>query len=99
MTVWLEHPVGATASELCLSSGSELAAALRRRELSSRELLGHYLQRVERLNRRINAVVALDAQRALMEANAADKATAKGESLGPLHGLPITIKTRSRRPD
>ena len=93
MTVWLEHPVGATASELCLSSGSELAAALRRRELSSRELLGHYLQRVERLNRRINAVVALDAQRALMEANA------KGESLGPLHGLPITIKTRSRRPD
>ena len=70
----------------------ELAAAIRAREVSSRELLELYLDRVERLNPPINAVVTLDADRARAAADAADAALARGEDVGPLHGLPVTIK-------
>jgi len=73
-------------------SASALAARLRRRELSSRELVDLYLDRIERLNPVVNAVVTLDAERARVEAAAADEAAARGEDLGPLHGLPVTIK-------
>ncbi len=74
------------------ASASELTAALRARQIGSRELLELYLDRVERLNPPLNAVVTLDAERALAEAAAADEAIARGEPLGPLHGLPITVK-------
>src|SRR5437588_6200843 len=70
----------------------ELAAAIRDREVSSRDLLELYLDRVERLNPAINAVVTLDAARARAAADAADAALARGDEVGPLHGLPITIK-------
>lgn len=73
-------------------SAAALAGALRRRELGSRELLERYLERVERLNGGINAVVALDPERARAAAGAADAAAARGEFKGPLHGLPVTIK-------
>ena len=66
--------------------------AIRRRELSSRELLDHYLSRVERLNPPLNAVVTLDPDGARRAADAADAAVARGEVLGPLHGVPMTIK-------
>jgi amidase len=72
-------------------TATDLTAALRRREVSSRELLAAYLDRVARLGGRVNAVVTLD-ERAPDEAAAADEATARGESLGPLHGLPVTVK-------
>jgi amidase len=78
--------------EICLRTATELARSIRRRELSSRELLDMYLGRVERLNPDLNAVVTLDAERARKEAERADEATAAGSPLGPLHGLPITIK-------
>jgi amidase len=70
----------------------ELAAAIRAREISSRELLELYLDRVERLNPPVNAVVTLDADRARTAADAADAALARGDDVGPLHGLPVTIK-------
>ena len=73
-------------------SASELALRLRRRELSSVELLQHFLRRIERLNPTINAVVVLDAERALQRARGADAALARGESWGALHGLPMTVK-------
>jgi amidase len=76
----------------CSASATELVAALRRRRLGSRELLDAYLDRVDRLNPPLNAVVTLDAERARAEAAAADEAAARGESLGPLHGLPVTVK-------
>ena len=63
-----------------------------RRELSSRELLELYLDRIERLDGPVNAVVTLDVERARVAADAADDAAARGDALGPLHGLPITIK-------
>jgi amidase len=73
-------------------SATELAAMIRAKEVSSRELLDGYLDRIERLNPAINAVVTLDVERARAAADAADAMTARGESMGPLHGLPTTIK-------
>ena len=69
-------------------SATELAAMIRAREVSSRELLDGYLDRVERLNPPINAVITLDAERARVAAGAADATT----PTGPLHGVPTTIK-------
>ena len=73
-------------------TATELAAAIRDKEISSRELLDVYVERVERLNEPINAVVTLDVERARQAATEADAATARGDDVGPLHGLPITIK-------
>jgi len=75
------------------SSAGQLTAALRSGQLSARELLDLYLSRIEQLDRGgVNAVVTLDADRARATAAAADEALAGGQVLGPLHGLPITIK-------
>lgn len=70
----------------------QLVEAMRTKEIGSGELLEHYLQRVEAHNGTINAVVATDIEAARARAEAADAATARGESWGPLHGLPVTIK-------
>ena len=79
-------------SDLALRPAHALAAALRRRDVSSRELLEHYLARVERLNSPLNAVVTVDADSALKAADAADAAIARGDDVGPLHGVPMTVK-------
>jgi len=79
-------------ADRAFSSASDLAAAIRAREIGSRELLDHYLTRVERFNPRINAVVTLDVDRARQRADAADTALRRGTVLGPLHGLPMTVK-------
>ena len=78
--------------DLLLADATHLAAAVRGREVSSRELLDGYLARIEGLNPAINAVVTLDVERARAAADAADAALARGDAVGPLHGLPITIK-------
>jgi amidase len=77
---------------IAFRSAVDLVDAIRRREVGSRELLEHLLARVERLNPRINAVITLDVERARRRADAADRAVARGEPLGALHGLPMTIK-------
>jgi amidase len=79
-------------SALHFRTATELADALQRRAIGSRELLQHYLERIAVLNPRLNAVVTIDAERALDAAAAADEAASRGETLGPLHGLPITVK-------
>ncbi len=73
-------------------SSTELLAGLRERRFSSVELLDGYLDRIERLNGPVNAFVTLDAERARERAAEADAARARGDDLGPLHGLPITVK-------
>jgi amidase len=78
--------------ELAYTSATELAATIRRREVSSRELLEHFLERIEWLDQPINSVVTLDAERARAEAVAADAALTRGEVRGPLHGVPMTVK-------
>jgi amidase len=71
---------------------TELARLLAAGDVSSVELLDHFLARVDEHDKGINAVVALDADRARARAAEADAALARGESWGPLHGLPMTIK-------
>src|SRR4051794_29410224 len=78
--------------ELLLAPAHRLATAVRAKEVSSRELLDGYLDRIDRLNPAINSVVTLDVERAAAAAAAADAALARGDQVGPLHGLPITIK-------
>lgn len=70
----------------------ELAGLVRGGQISSRELVQHYLLRIEESNPALNAVAILDAERALMRADSLDHQRAEGDRLGPLHGLPITIK-------
>jgi amidase len=80
--------------EVHATSGAvELTAAVRSKEISARELLELYLDRIERLDRgRVNAVVTLDVDRARDAAASADETLARGDVVGPLHGLPVTIK-------
>ena len=78
--------------DLCFAPAVELARLLRGRELSARELLDAYLDRIGRVNPQINAIVTLAGQQAAEQAAAADKAAARRDSLGPLHGLPIAVK-------
>jgi len=73
-------------------SAVELIAQLRWREVSSRELLEHFLGRIENQGAALNAVVTLDEEGGHRQAAAADEAAARGESLGPLHGLPMTVQ-------
>ena len=79
-------------SELAYLSAIEIAEKIRQREISSREAVDYFLARVEKLDKTINAVVTIDAERARKEADAADAALARGEGLGPLHGVPMTVK-------
>ncbi|MBV8967207.1 MAG: amidase [Mycobacteriaceae bacterium] len=75
-----------------MRSARRLAEAVRNRDVSSRELLDHYLARVERLNPPLNAVVTVDPDGARRAADAADEAVRRGETRGPLHGVPMTVK-------
>lgn len=79
-------------SELAYATAIDLAKKIRQREVSSREVLDLFLERVATLDKRINSVVTIDAERARAEADAADGALARGEVRGPLHGVPMTIK-------
>jgi len=79
-------------SDLPFRSAVELAADIRAKRIACRELLDLYLQRIERYNPGINAVVVTDIAGARRRADAADAALARGESWGPLHGVPMTVK-------
>ena len=69
-----------------------IADAIRAGEVSSSEVLEAHLARIDEVNGDLNAVVQLCAERAREEAAAADAAIARGDELGPLHGVPITLK-------
>lgn len=74
------------------ASAATLATAVAAKEVSSVELLDRYLDRIDRLGTDVNAVVTIDAERAREACAAADDAVVAGATLGPLHGLPVTIK-------
>ncbi|MEU2350571.1 amidase [Modestobacter sp. NPDC049651] len=78
--------------ELCLRPATELAALVRAREVSARELLEAHLDRIDRVGPALNAIVTLDPDGARAAADAADAALAAGEPVGPLHGLPVAHK-------
>jgi amidase len=74
------------------SSAREMAAAVAAKEISARELLDLHLDRIAATNPDVNAVVSLDEERARERAAEADEQVARGEELGPLHGLPHAFK-------
>lgn len=80
------------ASDPTLWTTTEQAAAIAARALGSEELLDLCLDRIANVDDKVNAVCTLAIEPARERARAADAATARGESWGPLHGLPITIK-------
>jgi amidase len=75
-----------------LRSATELAAAVRNKELSSVELVDHFADRIDRLNPHVNAVITLDLARGRAEAERLDELLIREGPVGPLHGLPITVK-------
>ena len=74
------------------STARDQADAVRRKEVSAREVLAAHLAQIERCNPEVNAVVTLVADRAAEEAAAADERLVHGEEIGPLHGLPVAHK-------
>lgn len=73
-------------------TATRLAAAIRRREISSREAVEASLARIAAVNPAVNAVVSVQAEAARAAADAADRALADGQRTGPLHGVPVTTK-------
>ena len=80
-------------TDLCALGAAELVATMRAREVSSREVVGAFLARIDTLNPSFNAIVSRrrDSE-VLAEADKADRALLAGDDVGPLHGLPHAIK-------
>jgi amidase len=83
----------AGSNDLCFMSAREIAHLIRTRQMSARDVMQAHLDRISRLNPTINAIVAkLSDERCLALADEADVHTARSETVGPLHGLPIAFK-------
>ena len=78
--------------EIAFAPAKKLASLIRRRKIGCLELLDLYLARVARYNRKVNAIVVLDTKRARERARKADRAAARKDWWGPLHGVPMTVK-------
>jgi amidase len=78
--------------EILSASALSLGRAIRARRVSSAEVVDAYLRRIDQVNPAINAVVQRVDERARAEARTADDALARGETGGPFHGLPFTVK-------
>jgi amidase len=83
---------GVVADDVALWSTTQQAAAIRSGEFSACELLQLYAARIERLNPAINAIVTLDLERASRDAASIDARIGRDETVGPLAGIPMTIK-------
>ena len=83
-------------AELCFLSAEELGRLIRERDVSAEEAMAACLEQIERINPRVNAIVTLVLERAMRDARAADEGLAetiaRGEDVGPLHGLPVAHK-------
>ncbi len=77
---------------LCMTPATELAGQLRAGQLSAREVLAAHLDRIDRVNPAVNAIITLLPEQAMARAAALDDAFAAGGPVGPLHGLPIAHK-------
>jgi amidase len=77
---------------LHFQSATAIARGIRDGEITARAALEHFLERVDRLNGPINAIIVQDRGGDRARADAADAARAAGAPLGPLHGVPMTIK-------
>jgi amidase len=87
-----DPPAEELASDVISSSATRLARAIARKEISSEAVARACVDRITAVNPKLNAVVRLAADGALERARSADRTIARGESWGPLHGVPMTIK-------
>ena len=79
-------------TDLCARPATDLARAIAARDLSAVEVMEAHLARIDRVNPTVNAIVTLLPDEARRGAEAADAAVARGDALGPLHGLPVAHK-------
>ncbi len=79
-------------TELWQLSATDLAGRIARRETNARAATESVLGRIAEVNPKFNALASITPDKALQAADAADAAQARGETLGPLHGVPVTIK-------
>src|SRR5665213_1640336 len=83
----------AALDEICFMPATAMAALIRQKKLSARDVMQAHLRQIARVNPKVNAVVTLAPEDELMaQARAADESLAKGKLLGPLHGLPVGVK-------
>jgi Asp-tRNA(Asn)/Glu-tRNA(Gln) amidotransferase A subunit family amidase len=80
-------------SDVTFLSATQIAEKIRTKKASPVEVVNSHLARIENVNPKINAFVHLDAERALARARDAETAVMQGEAVGPLHGVPISIKS------
>ncbi len=86
-------PAPVNSCDLCFMSARELATLVHSRKLSAREVMAAHLGQINRVNPKINAIVAtLDDDKCLALAEEADRRIARRERVGPLHGIPIAFK-------
>jgi len=78
--------------DLCFTPATELHRLYRQRKTSPLEVMRAVLERVDAVNPKLNAIVTLEREPALKAARTATAALKKGKKLGPLHGVPVTIK-------
>lgn len=71
----------------------ELAQRIRNKEITPQEVVAHHLQRIEKLQPELNAFVHIDQEGARRQSHAAGEAVLRGDNIGPLHGVPITVKS------
>jgi len=87
---------GSQGSDIVLMDAHALSKAIATRKVSCVEVMGAYLDQVERLNAKVNAIVALQDRSALIaQARERDAQVARGEIMGPLHGFPHAVKDLS----
>lgn len=79
-------------TELWRKSATDLAKIIREKEASSVEVVQAHLDRIKAVNDKLNAITVVLTDEALRMAVEADKAVAAGDDLGPLHGVPVTVK-------
>jgi amidase len=82
-----------SSDEICFMRAVDMMALIRAKKLSAREVMQAHLKQIGRVNPKVNAMVTMVAEDSLMaQAGKADEALARGEWLGPLHGLPVAVK-------
>ena len=81
-----------SSSEICFLTATELNHRIRSKDISAREVMEAHLVQINRVNPKVNAIVTLLPEQAMNQARAADDALARGNEVGPLHGLPVAHK-------
>src|SRR3546814_1966363 len=79
-------------TDLCYTPATELAAMIAARDVSPVEATRAVLRRIERLQPSLNAFITVAGEQALRDARAAEQAVMDGATLGPLHGVPFSVK-------